>query len=473
MKFQSLIITGLLGASFAIPPCRAASVFTIVNTGLPGLASSSVGWGDLNNDGKLDLLLTGTDGSFNPLSQVWRNLGGNGFTNISAGLPGLTNVSSGSVSWGDFDNDGKWDFLQTGFAGLDASHFPILIAQVWRNLGNGAFTNINASLPGTDTGASAWGDFDNDGNLDILLTGFSKAGAIAQIWRNQGGGSFTNISAGLEGVIYSSVALGDFNDDGKVDILLAGTTNGFISGAICQVLRNLGNGAFTNINAGLPGVSQGDVAWGDFDNDGRLDFIQTGFSSTGVVALVWRNLGNGTFANIISGLPGVYQSSVALGDFDNDGNLDVLLSGVDASTNLICQVWRNLGNGTFTNIVAGLPGVKSGSVALADFDNDGRLDVLLTGFDATDSPICQLYHNNTPLGNSLTPRMINPVNRSNGNFEFSFKGKTGLPYLVWSSTNQIAWSVLGVPREASPGSFLFNHGGAGLEKARFYRTTSP
>jgi hypothetical protein len=427
----------------------------------------------MDNNGRLDLVLTGTDAAFTPRAQVWRNEGNNQFTNATAGSPGLPPASSGSAVWGDYDNDGYWDFLLTGFSGLDSGGVPVLIAQVWRNLGNGNFVNANAGLPGTDNDAAAWADFDNDGDLDILLTGHSKSGAIAQIWRNDGPAGFVNINAGFTGVFYSSVAVADFDNDGRIDILTSGTTNGFINGAVTQVWRNLGGNVFTNINAGLPGVSQGAVDWGDFDNDTRLDIMVTGYATAGAIAQIWRNMGDGTFAVTNPGLPGVSQGGVATGDFDNDGNLDVLLSGVDAGGAVVCEVWRNQGGGTFSNFATDLPGVKAGALAWADFNNDGRLDILLAGFDADNNPIGRLYQNHTPLENTVKPLIADAMRLDDSDFQFRFNGKTGQPYLIWGSTNLGDWSPIGSAREASPGRFLFRDSSADSHAQRFYKTSSP
>jgi hypothetical protein len=466
---QTVLVT-TVAIAFPAFSAVAASVFTLTNVALPGVAYSSVVCGDFNNDGKPDVLLTGADGSFNPICQFWQNRSSGLFSNLNAALPGL---SSSAVALGDFDNDGRLDLFLTGFAGVDASSFPIYLSQVWHNLGNGNFTNVQAGLPGVNTGAVALGDFDNDGRLDILLTGYSSTGAVAQVWRNLGNGKFTNCNVGLPGVLYSSVAVGDYDNDGKLDILLTGTPNGFGSAAIIQLWRNLGNGIFTNISVDLPGVSQGAVAFGDFDQDGGLDILLTGYSKTGAVCQVWRNLGNGSFTNMNVGLPGVYQSSVALGDYDNDGKLDIVLAGVDIHTNSIFQVWRNTGNWVFTNISAGLPGIHSGSLAWADFDNDGRLDLLLAGLDNTGNPMLQVYHNNTASSNASIPRLNSRKTLGNGGYQLSFDGQIGFGYRVWASTDLTQWTTLGAPNEGSPASFQFSDFSAPSLHSRFYRLTKP
>ena len=392
------------------------------------------------------------------------------FTNLNAALPG---ISSSAVARGDLDHDGRSDLLLTGFAGVDENNFPIYLSQVWLNRGSGIFTNVHAGLPGVDTGGVALGDFDNDGNMDILLTGYSSTGGVAQVWRNLGNGTFTNIDAGLPGVFYSSVALGDYDNDGQLDILLTGTADGFGNTAITQLWRNLGNGTFTHISTDLPGVTQGAVAWGDFDQDGRLDILLSGYTKTGPVCQVWRNLGNGSFTNMNAGLPGVYQSSVALGDYDNDGKLDIVLAGLDTHANPICQAWRNTGNGMFTNINEGFPGIHAGSVAWADFNNEGRLDLLLAGLDTIGNPMLQVYHNNTVSSNASVLRIKDLKTLANRDCQLSFDGQIGFGYTVWASTNLLQWTALGPPIEGSPPTFRFSERPPANLRHRFYRVSRP
>ena len=146
----------------------------------------------------------------------------------------------------------------------------------------------------------------------------------------------------------------------------------------------MGMAHFHEIDAGLPNV-EGAAAWGDYDNDGRLDILLAGWSSYyGYISVIYHNDGNGAFHDIGAGLTGVWGSSAAWGDFNNDGRLDILLTGHDpVSHNDISRVYRNDGNGVFHDILAGLTGIHYGSAAWGDYDNDGRLDILLTGVDGT------------------------------------------------------------------------------------------
>jgi hypothetical protein len=359
---------------------RGVGRFADVGAGLIGVVYGSAAWGDYDDDGDLDILLTGLSGAYPEdhirVSRVYRNDGTSGFADIAAGLSA---VSESSAAWGDYDNDGDLDILLTG------AH----VSKVYRNDGSAGFTDIQADLTRVSHSSVAWGDYDNDGDLDILLTGSTGGyNPKSKVYRNDGGGVFTDIGAGLVGVAGSSVAWGDHDNDGDLDILLAGGSTG---GLVCKVYRNDGGGAFTDIGAGLPGVGSGSVAWGDYDNDGDLDILLAGCGAS----MVYRNDGGGAFTDISAGLPRLCASSVAWGDYDNDGDLDILLTGRVAHLVFVSRVYRNDGGGAFADSRASLLPVSWGSVAWGDYDDDGDLDILLTGnADALKlTPVTKVYRN--------------------------------------------------------------------------------
>jgi hypothetical protein len=146
---------------------------------------------------------------------------------------------------------------------------------------------------------------------------------------------------------------------------------------------------------------------------------------------VWRNTGSG-FTNINAGLPGVFLGSVAWGDYDNDGRLDIVLSGIDVNSNPVTQIWRNTGNG-FSNINSALPGVAYSSVAWGDYDNDGRLDVLLAGLNSSNQPMTQVWRNNT-LQTNMPP-----------------SSPTGLGVSLSSNTVTFSWSAASDAQTPSSG----------------------
>ena len=368
-------------------------VFTDIGAGLHGMDTSSGVWGDFDNDGRLDFVLSGRGtnipGPSGFSSGLWKNTG-SGFTNSNN-----LSLTYKGIAWGDYDNDGRLDLL--------------IADRVLRHTGS-SFVDIQTGFPQPFFGSTTWGDYDGDGRMDVLVTGlfsydpgdpFAPVPAEADVWLNRPAG-FVRANTGLAGVS-GAAAWGDYDSDGRLDVALSGFTNGLNYETLSsRILRNTGAG-FSNINAGLPGLFSDSLAWGDYDNDGRPDLLLAGQSATGVVSQVWRNTGNG-FSNINAGLPGVYFGSAAWGDYDNDGRLDILLTGATnyvsgTWTGFVSQVWRNTGNG-FTNLNAGLPGVYSGSAAWGDYDNDGRLDILLTGTNATLGRISQVWRNHSPATNT-------------------------------------------------------------------------
>jgi len=363
--------------------------FTEVNIGLQPVWYSSSDWGDYDNDGDLDIVISGYYGnSSNGFAAIYSNDNGT-FTNINAGLIGLMD---GSVQWGDYDNDGDLDILLIGRKPYENGY-----AYIYRN-DSGIFTNINAGLTGVQSGTSAWGDYDNDGDLDILLSGDTGATDISIIYRNNSG-VFTDINAGLTPVGNSSVAWVDYDSDGDNDILLSGYN--FDGGyRISKIYRN-DSGVFSDINAGLTGVEYGSSDWGDYDNDGDLDLVLTGYTKAWPdyigLTKIYKN-DSGIFNDINAGLQPVGGSSVGWGDYDNDGDLDILITGKTGSLQ-ISNIYRN-DNGMFTDINAGFTKVVYGSSSWGDYDNDGDLDILLTGYTGT-AGVSKLYRNNSIISNTV------------------------------------------------------------------------
>ena len=384
---------------------------------------------------------------------------GGSFVQVS--IPGLPGVYVSSVAWADYDNDGDADFLLTGWNGSP-------ISQLWRNTG-GDFEQVPLpGLPGVYSGSVAWADYDNDGYTDFLLTGRNGSSAISQLWRNTGSGFEQVPIPGLPGVYNSSVAWADYDNDGDADFLLTGYTGSF---GISQLWRNTGAGFEQVSIPGLPGVSGSSVAWADYDNDGNTDFLLTGYDGSYGRSQLWRNTGSGFEQVTITGLPGVDRGSVAWADYDNDGDADFLLTG-DTGGTRISQLWRNTGGGFEQVPLPGLPGVSASSVAWADYDNDGYNDFLLTGYNG-DPGISQLWKNYNPTGNTLptAPSTLSVV--PNGYVtDFSWSGSmdaetpsAGLSYNVRIGTSPGGGDILS-PLALADGTRLIPDVGnteAGLE----------
>ncbi len=383
---------------------------TDIGAGLTGVMNGSTAWGDYDSDGDLDILLAGHDGT-NPISKIYRNDAGV-FTDSGAVLTGLY---FSSVAWGDYDSDGDLDVLIAGYDGANE------ISKIYRNDGAGGFTDIAAGLSGVALGSIAWGDYDSDGDLDVLLSGNDGTNPITKIYRNDGAGGFTDIAAGLVGVQLGAASWGDMDSDGDLDVALSGASS---SGSVTKIYRNNG-GTFTDIGAPLTNFITSAVAWGDYNSDGRLDLLITGVDGVTLVATIYRNDGDGAFTAIGAGLPGLSWGSVAWGDYDSDGDPDILLAGSSA-TGLVATVYSNDGGGAFTDAAAALTGVAIGSIAWGDYDSDGDLDILLAGNDGA-NPITKIYRNNSTTANTApkAPTGLLAKRDSAGLVTFSWKAAGG------------------------------------------------
>jgi hypothetical protein len=298
-------------------------------------------------------------------------LGGVDFTDAGLAIPQL---ARGSLDWGDYDGDGDLDLLMTGADGGGAHTY--LYAS-----NGGALTDVGAGLPGIEWSSAEWGDYDGDGDLDIAMAGLNGTTALTRIYRNDSG-AFADIGADLPNVWAASVAWGDYDGDGDLDLVLAGEQNNTVR--IARLCRNNGSaypGTFQWLDVGFEGVAHGDADWGDFDSDGDLDVVIAGNNGAHTLTTLYENEG-GPFPFEAQGIPlpqveGL-DGCLAWGDYDADGDPDLLVSGWDEA-NRHLAVYRN-NDGDLNDIDANLPGVSSGAVAWGDYDNDGDLDILASGY---------------------------------------------------------------------------------------------
>ena len=358
-------------------------------------------WGDIDGDGDQDLMVAGS-GTF---IRVYRNEGDH-FSDVTEAV-GLGHLPSGySLNLVDYDNDGWLDL----FVSLNGWSGPM--PDLLFHNDHGHFVNASKSSGVDDPGSgfvSLWADLDNDGWLDLVVAnGVLQDGSVTQIYRNNGNGTFTNVTraAGLHepaGFGAIGIALGDYNKDGRVDLLINGR-----SGAPNRLYRNDGNWHFTEV-AAKAGILQppheGFVCFFfDYNNDGWPDILTTslapweatveglkkGYKPSSAAAVhqdasrLFRNNGNGTFTDVTYESKLFYPTGTmgaGIADLDNDGHLDVYLGTGDPQMSRLepNRLFRNNGNGTFadlTNLVNfARPGNKGHGVTFIDIDEDGDLDV--------------------------------------------------------------------------------------------------
>jgi len=359
---------------------------------LTGVFWGSVAWGDYDNDGDLDLLVCGTNSLGSQISQVFRNEGSNVFS-LQSGI-NLAGIAEGTGAWGDYDNDGDLDILLVGYNYVGT--------YIYRNDGSNTFTEISGlDLPLVSSSTAKWGDYDNDGDLDILMAGRSfEEGFLARVYQNRGNDDFVEQEGiPLAGVKQCGVDWGDYNNDGLLDILLCGTTSEYPDyDAITKIYTNNGDNTFTDQTAfNLTGTNWGRCVWGDYDNDGDLDFITTGYpDGTGASTRIYRNDGGLAFSYQSQySLTGMSNSDVEWGDFDNDGDLDILMAGAGYA-----RLYQNTGDDFVSVVDSDLPGLYNADVAWGDYDNDSDLDFVLSG-DHDGTRITRIFRNNATGSNTV------------------------------------------------------------------------
>lgn len=369
---------------FPICPANCGGFPTSASTFPTGAGPTSVAVGDFNGDRKLDLVVGDTEsGSVSILL-------GKGDGTFQSAIdypvgPGGSNEFY-EVAVADFNGDGKLDLAVSDYNGNDVS---VLLGN-----GDGTFqTAVNYSA-GTNPTSVAVADLNGDGNLDLVVSNQTCPGgacgtAVVSVLLGNGDGTFQSHLDYPAGVDANWVVAADFNRDGKLDLAVA---NGQSSCPGCQsgfsILLGNGDGTFQAPVTYYGATNPDSIATADFNGDGKLDLLLV--DNLGLFFLITGN-GDGTFNT--NSAYGAYTGSfpfgsIGIGVFSSDGMLDIAIA--DSGANNV-QFYDGLGNGTFSSSVyLGDTGTFPHGVAVADFNQDGKLDVAVPNYtDRTVSVLLQ------------------------------------------------------------------------------------
>ncbi len=386
---------------------------------LPGLFYSTAGWADYNEDDKLDLGLTGITFSGGSVTTLFENDDGLLTKDLNQNINA---VFGGHLSWVDYTNDGHLDLSLNGFQIINFNPYMATYFYKWNN---GTYVYDEQSAVTFDYGdytygingganSHAWGDYDNDGDLDFAIGGFDPFGTrhLKIFTNNNGTMVLDTMQKDLVPIYPCMLHWEDMNKDGYLDLV---TIGGDSSGTVAaQIYENSSNfvldKAYQFYNGNL-GVTAGSFDFADYNDDGYTDFVVTGKNALGnLITYIVKNdagVSIGIDASI-SNLTGTFFGKPSWGDYDSDGDIDLLVSGYSDTTIVgsspgsspISYLYKQT-NGDFVldqSIV--LDGLGNSFSQFGDYDNDGDLDLLMSGFNADQEPISKVFDNLEGINNA-------------------------------------------------------------------------
>lgn len=408
--------------------------FTLDNSNtFTAVARATVNFADLNGNGSPDLITTGSDSNGESTTNIYFNDGNGNFTEDTSHP--LTAVEISSVAIFDAEGDGDLDVVISG----RSDQLSIALTELYLNDGTGTFTeDTNSSFEALIDGDMDFADVDADGDIDFVVTGqyFGSFSDTTILYLNDGNGVFVgDINNSFTEFKRNVTLLFDIDNDGDDDLFLSGDVDlgnnessefhindgsgnfelllvdmlqpgreaafadvngdGFMDmlvvGSKTVLYLNDGNGFYEEVTGTsfVPMLSP-DIAFADVDGDGDMDVMLQGFSPQiwPITTILYLNDGGGNFIeDTNNSFTQLYDNgTVTFGDTDGDGDIDLIISGGDALGNYLTIFYSNDGNGNFTeNTSANLMNIYGGKVRMEDLNNNGNLDLIISGYEADNS----------------------------------------------------------------------------------------
>lgn len=387
------------------------------------------------------------------------------FTQQATPFPALT---ESAISWGDFDRDGDQDLAIMGKS-LSSGN----VTSIYRN-DNGVFVDINQNLSKLRNGDLQWVDINKDGFLDLMVSGIGVENSVTVrktvLYMNNQGTSFSATSnINVVGLSYTKLAFGDLDNDGDLDLAIIGKNDSdqplfYLYEKVDNQLKyQLISDFYPVMIWDMSSIIDGDLKVGDFDLDGDNDilfkngYVRNSYNETGNFdfALGFNDLryevsklfndqngltimglgsyignphfGSSIFLSFSPVTTARKNGAIAAGDFNNDGLTDILISGENASATGESQLYYQKSNGGFELSDIALAALRNSTADWVDYDVDGDLDLIMTGIHATNGQTTVLYKNDTGIKHNHapgTPTNLTVTDLGNGFVKFSWDKPT-------------------------------------------------
>ncbi len=395
-----------------------SQVFTEIDIeGGQGVYNGESEWIDFDGDNDLDIIISGQSGTNELYTIIYRNNGGEQFEQFTT----LQSHSETGLEIINSNNDEYPDILLLGRA-IGGSNQSIYI----NGITNLTPLDFITGFEGTSSYSSVVaGDWNNDMKGDFLISGieeYSGGQPIlgTKLYTKTRANNYTASTPIDNGFYLSNAKFFDLENDGDLDLIISGNAGVFPYQRTELYINE--NSAFNLSSNNLVPLQNSSIDVGDFNNDGYLDVVITGLNENlEDTTLLYKNV-NGELISIrIDELNNRKSGSMNWGDYDNDGDLDILFNGDFG-------IMINQGNDQFTSLVeVNFQNLSFGSARWGDYDNDGDLDILATGTNDLGEPKLKIYRNETEKSNTPPSKPTNLIATSNlekNGVEFSWSGST-------------------------------------------------